>query len=73
MMVGSMLETESGRRKAINFSNIKDIEVDDDSPEVMITNTSEILTVELKELQSWKGHSVFIEVPDRGQECMSLK
>jgi len=68
------VETETGMWRAINFSNIKDIEVDDDPPEVtLITNTAEVLTAKSKELPSWKDQSVYIKVPDRGQECMSLK
>ena len=68
------VETETGMKRAVNFSNIKDIEIDDSPSEVtLMTNTSEVLTAKSKELQSWIDNSVYTEIPDKGQDTMSLR
>ena len=63
------VETETGMKRAINFANIKDIEIDDGPSEVtLITNSSEVLAAKSKELQSWIDNSVYTEIPNEGQE-----
>lgn len=68
------METETGMKRAINFANLKDIEIDDSPSEVtLITNNIEVLTAKSKELQSWIDNSVYTEIPNEGQDTMSLR
>ena len=68
------VETETGMKRAVNFANIKDIEIDDSPQEItLITNNSEVLSAKSKELQSWIDNSVYTEIPNEGQETMSLR
>ena len=68
------VETETGMKRAVNFNNIKDIEVDDTPTEaILITNTDEVLAAKTRELKSWIDNSVYTEVPNVGQETMSLR
>ena len=54
------VETETGMKRAVNFANIKDIEINDSSSEVtLITNNSEVLVVNSQELQSWIDNSMY--------------
>ena len=67
------VETETGMKRAVNFANIKDIEIDDSPSEItLITNNSEVLSAKSRELQSWIDNSVYTEIPNEGQETMSL-
>ena len=68
------VETETGMKRAVDFSNIKNIEVNDNPSELtLITNTAEILAAKSRELESWKNQSVYMETPNNGQPCMSLR
>ena len=69
------IETESGIKRAVDFSNIKDICDDDDTiPQtVLIASDPEILEAKLKELESWKIQEVYSEVKNIGQDYMSLR
>ena len=61
-------------KRAVNFANIKDIEIDDSPSEVtLITSNSEVLIAKLKELQSWIDNSVYNEIPNEGQDTMSIR
>lgn len=61
-------------KRAVNFANIKDIEIDDSPQEItLVTNNSEVLSAKSRELQSWIDNSVYTEIPNEGQETMSLR
>lgn len=79
------VETIDGLQRAINFSKIKDIEIEDEEPQVienkkvqvsqptLLSNTSEVLQAKKKELESWVSQNVYTEENDTGQEYITLK
>ena len=40
---------------------------------LLVQNKEKALEAKLKELQLWKSEKVYKEVPDQGQDCISLR